>query len=327
MEFSLSQIAELVNGKVDGDGDLKVSKFDKIEEGQAGSLTFLSNPKYEPYIYTTKATAVLVNNDFTPQDSLKPSLIRVEDPYLALTKLMQLQNGAAKAKIAHLHPSAAISAKTELAANVSIGAFTVVSDGVKIGENSLIDAQVFIGQNVTIGKNCLVYAGVKIFSDTVIGDHCTLHGGSVIGSDGFGFAPRPDGTYETIPQLGNVILGKNVSVGSNSTIDRATLGSTVLADGVKIDNLVQIAHNVEIGENTVIAAQTGISGSTKIGKNCVVAGQVGFAGHIKIADNTKIGGQSAVTRSIKTPNGSYAGRPLLPVKEYLKMLVNLKNLK
>jgi UDP-3-O-[3-hydroxymyristoyl] glucosamine N-acyltransferase len=326
MKFSLAQIAQLVNGTITGNPEMEVSTFSKIEEASEGSLSFLSNPKYENYIYNTEATAVLVSNSFKPKNAIKSNLISVEDPYIAISTLMQMyqkNNLEIKSSIDEL---AKVDKSAQIGAKVYVGSFSYISEKVNIGDNTQIMPQVFIGKNVTIGKNCLIMPGVKIYRDTFIGDFCTIHSGAVIGSDGFGFAQKPDGSYENIPQLGNVIIADYVNIGSNTTIDRATMGSTKIAQGVKIDNLVQVGHNVEIGENTVIAAQTGISGSTKIGKNCVVAGQVGFAGHLTIADGTKIGGQSAVTKSIKTPNGSFAGRPLLPVKEYLKMLVNIKNL-
>jgi UDP-3-O-[3-hydroxymyristoyl] glucosamine N-acyltransferase len=326
MKFSLAEIASIVNGTITGNPNEEVRTFAKIEEASEGSLSFLSNPKYENFLYSTEATAVLVSKDFTPKSEVKSNLISVDDPYVALSTLMQLYQNASAAPKALIEEFAHIDNQAVIGIDVYVGAFAYVSEKVIIGKNSQILPHVFIGKNVTIGNNCVLMSGAKIYQDTIIGDNCTIHAGAVIGSDGFGFAPKADGTYETIPQLGNVILGNFVNIGSNTTIDRATMGSTRIANGVKIDNLVQIGHNVEIGENTVIAAQTGISGSTKIGRNCMVAGQVGFAGHISIADGTKIGGQSAVTKSINKPNGSYAGRPLLPVKEYLKMLVNLKNL-
>jgi UDP-3-O-[3-hydroxymyristoyl] glucosamine N-acyltransferase len=326
MKFSLAQIAQLVNGTVTGNPDAEVNTFSKIEEATEGGLSFLANPKYENYIYNTEATAVLVSNNFIPKNEIKSNLIAVADPYVALSTLMQLYQQSNSDVKKGIEEYAVVDKTAKIGSLVYIGSFSYVSEQVVIGDNTQIMPQVFIGKNVQIGKHCQVLSGVKIYNDTVIGDYCTVHSGAVIGSDGFGFAPKADGTYENIPQLGNVVLGDFVNIGSNTTIDRATMGSTRISSGVKIDNLVQVGHNVEIGENTVIAAQTGISGSTKIGKNCIVAGQVGFAGHITIADGTKIGGQSAVTKSIRNPNGSFAGRPLLPVKEYLKMLVNLKNL-
>ncbi len=326
MKFSLSQIANLVNGTIKGDSSLEVNTFAKIEEASEGGLSFLANPKYENYIYSTSATAVLVSNTFKPKNTIKTNLILVDDPYVAMSTLMQFYQNSVQKNVSKIEENSFIHESATLGDNIFLGAFSYVSENVQIGDNCQISPQVFIGKNVIIGKNCFISPGVKIYHDCIIGGNCTLHAGAVIGSDGFGFAPKPDGSYDTIPQLGNVILENNVSIGSNATIDRATMGSTIIRNGAKIDNLVQVGHNVEIGENTVIAAQTGISGSTKIGKNCVIAGQVGFAGHITIADGTKIGGQSAVTKTIRTPNGSYAGRPLLPVKEYLKMLINLKNI-
>jgi UDP-3-O-[3-hydroxymyristoyl] glucosamine N-acyltransferase len=326
MKFSLAQIAHLVNGTVTGNPDVEVNTFAKIEEAMEGSLSFLANPKYENYIYNTQASAVLVSKEFTPKSKIKSNLIAVEDPYVAISTLMQMYQKNNSDIKSSIEDTAKIDKTAQIGKDVYIGSFSYLSEKVVVGHNTQIMPQVFIGKNAKIGHDCIIMPGVKIYSDTVIGDYCTVHSGAVIGSDGFGFAPKADGSYENIPQLGNVIIADYVNIGSNTTIDRATMGSTKIAKGVKIDNLVQVGHNVEIGENTVIAAQTGISGSTKIGKNCVVAGQVGFAGHITIADGTKIGGQSAVTKSIRNPNGSFAGRPLLPVKEYLKMLVNLKNL-
>jgi UDP-3-O-[3-hydroxymyristoyl] glucosamine N-acyltransferase len=326
MKFSLAQIAQIVNGTLTGNPDAEVNTFSKIEEALEGGLSFLANPKYESHIYTTEATAVLVSNDFTPKNKIKSSLIAVEDPYIAISTLMQMYQKNNSESKSEIEENAKVDKTAQIGTGVYIGAYSYISQNVIIGDNTQIMPQVFIGKNVKIGKYCQIMPGVKIYNDTIIGDYCTIHAGAVIGSDGFGFAPKTDGTYENIPQLGTVIIADYVNIGSNTTIDRATMGATKIAKGVKIDNLVQVGHNVEIGENTVIAAQTGISGSTKIGKNCVVAGQVGFAGHLTIADGTKIGGQSAVTKSIRNPNGSFAGRPLLPVKEYLKMLVNLKNL-
>lgn len=326
MEFTLLQIANLIDGTVEGDVNAKVHTFSKIEEGKAGSISFLSNPKYETYIYTTDSTAVIVSNDFCPSSTVKSSLIKVKDPYSAISNLMSFyQQSISKPKTGIEQPSYT-GTEVKIGQNVYLAAFSYIDDYSIINDSVHIFANAYIGKNVIIGKNSVINAGVKIYDGCIIGENCILHSGCVIGSDGFGFAPNTDRTYTNIPQLGNVILGNNVNVGANTCIDRATMGSTIIADGVKLDNLVQIGHNVEIGINTVIAAQTGVAGSTKIGENCVIAGQVGFAGHIKIANGTKIGGQSAVTKSIKVPNQSFAGRPLMAVKDYLRMLVTLKNI-
>jgi UDP-3-O-[3-hydroxymyristoyl] glucosamine N-acyltransferase len=326
MEFSIIQIATLLDGEIVGNKEITINNFAKIEEGKSGSISFLANPKYESHLYTTKASVVIVSKSFVLKQPTAASLIKVDDPYLAMSTLMlQYKKISNQAKSGSESPNF-ISQKATVANNAFIGAFSYISDGVIIGESCQISQQVFLGKNVKIGENTVIYPGAKVYDDCQIGDYCTIHAGAVIGADGFGFAVKNDGDYQDIPQLGNVIIENNVSIGANAAIDRATMGSTLIRKGVKIDNLVQVGHNVEIGENTVIAALTAIAGSTKIGKNCQIGGQVGFAGHITIADGTKIGGQSGVSKSIVKTNESYSGRPLLPVKEHLKLLVGLRNL-
>ncbi len=328
MEFTVNQIAAMLQGRVEGDGDRTVSQISKIESGKVGTISFLANLKYEQYIYTTDSSAVIVNEDFEAKQPLKTTLIRVKDAYTGFTTLLEYHQSVTKNALKGIEQPSYIGANLTHGDNFYLGAFTRIGSGVRIGNGVKIYSQVSVGDNVCIGNNCEIHAGVKIYSDTIIGNDCTIFANAVVGCDGFGFAPQPDGTYRTIPQLGNVILEDNVSIGSNSTIDRATLSSssTIIKKGVKIDNLVQIAHNVEIGENTVIASQTGVSGSTKIGKNCVIAGQVGFAGHISVADNTKIGGQTGVTSTVKIEGQSLFGTPAIGVKESLRSSVVMKRL-
>jgi UDP-3-O-[3-hydroxymyristoyl] glucosamine N-acyltransferase len=326
MEFTVNQIAAIVAGQVEGDGDLKINQLAKIEEGKAGAISFLSNLKYEPYLYTTDSSVVIIDEGFEPKQPLKTTLIRVKDAYTGFTTLLEQYQQIVKNTLNGIEQPSYIGTDTQHGDGFYLGAFAYVGSGVKIRKNVKIHPQAFVGNNVEIGDNCHIHSGVKIYANTIIGNNCNIFANAVIGCDGFGFAPQPDGSYRTIPQLGNVVLEDNVSVGANSTIDCATMGSTIIRKGVKIDNLVQIAHNVEIGENTVIASQTGISGSTKIGKNCVVAGQVGFAGHITVADNTKIGGQAGVTSSVIAAGQSLFGTPAVGVKESLRSSVVLKRL-
>jgi UDP-3-O-[3-hydroxymyristoyl] glucosamine N-acyltransferase len=294
MEFTAAMIAQLLKGTVEGDPETKLHTFAKIEEGHEGALSFLSNPKYEPYIYTTGSSAVLVRNDFKPVKEVKVTLIRVEDPYQALALLLAMYEQAKPVKKG-IHPTAVIDETASVGDDAYIGAYTVVSENALIGDGCNLYPHVFIGDGVKMGKNCILYPGVKIYKDCIIGNDCILHAGVVIGADGFGFAPLADNNYMKIPQIGNVILEDNVEIGANTCIDRATMGSTVVQRGAKIDNLVQIAHNVVIGENTVIAAQTGIAGSTKVGRNCMMGGQVGIAGHANIANGCKIAAQSGIS--------------------------------
>lgn len=327
MKFSVNQIAEILEGEVEGDGNVLVDNFAKIEEGKDGSISFLANIKYEPFIYSTNSGAVIVSKDFVAKHPVKATLIRVIDPYLSVSKLMSTYQQMKKIKKVGVSKNAEVGAEVTLAEGVYIESFAFIGKNTSIASNVEIYAHAYIGNGVKVGKNTVIHAGVKVLDDCVIGDNCILHPGAVIGSEGFGFAPDENGVFQDIPQLGNVVLGDFVSIGANTTIDRATMGSTRIHNGVKLDNLVQIGHNVEVGENTVIASQTGVSGSTKIGKNCMIAGQVGFAGHVKIADGTKIGAKSGIAKSIETPNGAYSGHPLLPLKQYLRLMIILSKMK
>jgi UDP-3-O-[3-hydroxymyristoyl] glucosamine N-acyltransferase len=318
MKFTVDQIADLIEGTVNGNGATLISNFDKIEEGKSGSISFLSNPKYESFLYQTDASAVIVSKDLTLKKPVKTALIRVSDPYLAFTILLQKYQELVENKETGIQVPSYVADSAHISENVFVGRFTLVDAGSQIGKNSQIYDRVSIGKNVTIGCDCTIFPGVVIYKDCVIGNNVVIHANSVIGSDGFGHAPQADGTFKSIPQLGNVVIEDDVSIGSNTTIDRATMGSTIIRKGVKIDNLVQIAHNVEIGSNTAIAAQTGISGSTKVGENCLIAGQVGVAGHITIAPKTIVTGQSGVTKSVKKPGQTLGGTPASNNVDFLK---------
>lgn len=317
MQISVKELSKLLNGEVVGDENALLNTVAKIEEGKPGALSFLANPKYESFIYETQSTAVLVNKTFTPTAPVQTTLIKVDDAYAAFTFLLEQFAGAGK-QPGGIHATAVVESSAKVDASAFIGAQVYVGNHAEVGANAQIHPQVFIGKGVKIGNNVVLHAGVKIYHDCVIGDDCIIHAGAVIGSDGFGFAPLPDRSYKKIPQTGNVIIESNVEIGANTTIDRATMGSTIIRKGVKLDNLIQIAHNVEIGEHTVIAAQTGIAGSTKIGRYCVVGGQVGFAGHITIADGSQFGAQSGVNASIKEENGKWFGSPVLEIKQAFK---------
>ena len=308
MQFKAQDIAFILNGTVEGDPLVAVDRLAKIEEATPGSLTFLANPKYEQYLYTTNASIAIVNNSLELSGPVNSTLIRVENAYSAFTVLLEKYNTYKLHKEGIEQPSF-IHETAVLGENVYIGAFAYVGPGVKIGDNSKIYPHTYVGDNVSIGTNTTLFANVKVYFDCVIGNNVTIHSGAVIGSDGFGFAPNADGTYAKIPQIGNVILGDDVEIGSNTTVDRATMGSTVIHKGVKLDNLIQIAHNVEIGANTVIAAQTGISGSTKLGENVILGGQVGVVGHISLAKGTQAQAQSGISRTIKDENTKVAGSP------------------
>ena len=324
MKFTAEQIAGILNGEVVGDPNAEVSKLAKIEEGISGSLTFLSNPKYQNYIYTTQATITIVNKNFEPEHAINTTLIKVDDPYQAFSKLLEYYNQVKLMKSGIEQPSV-ISDGVTYGDDLYLGSFCYVGKNVKIGNNVKIYPNTFIGDNVMIGDNCVFFAGVRIYSETEIGNNCVIHSGAIVGSDGFGFAPLEDGTYSKIPQIGNVILEDDVEIGACTTIDRATMGSTIIRKGAKLDNQIQIAHNVEIGENTVIAAQTGIAGSTKIGKNCMIGGQVGVAGHITIGDNVRIQAQSGIGKSLK--DGEVVqGSPAFTYGEYSKSYVHFRNL-
>jgi UDP-3-O-[3-hydroxymyristoyl] glucosamine N-acyltransferase len=331
MEFSINDLALLLNGEVEGDGSEKVHRIDKIQEGKRGGIGFLSNPKYEQYIYTTEASAVLVNKDFQPKKKVNTTLLRVEDPYSSFTLLLEEYQKILNFQKTGVECPSFIGENTAVGKNVYRGAFSYIGANIKIGDNVKIYPHVYIGDDVEIGDNTIIYAGAKIYERTVIGSGCTIHAGAVLGSDGFGFAPQPDGTFKTIPQVGNVILGDNVNIGANTTIDRATFESTLIESGAKLDNLIQIGHNVKIGSNTVIAAQTGISGSTVIGKNCMIAGQVGITGHLTIADKVKIAAQTGILSNIENEGEMRLGSPSMERMKYLKsfsvfrVLPELKN--
>ena len=325
MEFTVQQIADYLKGAVEGDGALKVSELSKIEEGRPGTLTFLSNPKYTQYIYTTQASACLVNKDFVAEQSLTTTLIRVDNAYECLAKLLTLVDSF-KPKKQGISAKSDIHETATLGENVYVGAFVVIGANVVIGNNVKIYANTVIDDNVVVGDDSVIYAGVKIYEGCRIGKRCVLHAGVVVGSDGFGHAPDAEGHYHKIPQIGNVVIEDDVELGANTTVDRATMGSTIIRRGVKIDNLVQVAHNVEIGEDTVIAAQSGIAGSTKIGKHCMFGGQVGVAGHITIADGSIFGGKSGVTSTIKEPNKVWQGYPVMPIMGFRKLNVFQKQL-
>jgi len=318
-------IARILNGTVEGDPETKLNTVARIEEGHPGALSFLSNPKYEPYLYSTAASAVLVKNDFTPAKGVTATLIRVDDPYQALARLLAFYEQARPAKKG-VHPSAVIDEKASIGADVFIGACAVISENAVIGDGCSLHPQVFIGENVKIGKNCTLHPGVKVYRDCVIGNDCILHAGAVIGADGFGFAPVSEANFMKIPQIGNVIIEDNVEIGSNTCIDRATMGSTLIRKGVKLDNLIQVGHNVEIGENTVIAAQSGLAGSTKVGRNCMFGGQVGLAGHLSIADGCKIGAQSGIMSTVSEENSILLGYPATDSKQFLKSVVYIRKL-
>lgn len=323
MEFSAKQIADLLNGQIEGNADAKVTKLSKIEEGVEGSISFLANPKYTQYIYTTKASLVIVNKDLVLTAPVSATLIRVDSAENAFAKLLEMYNQI-KLNKTGISKMAAIAESASVGKNVYAGEFAVVGENVKIGNNVKIYPQVFIGDNAVIGDNTTLFAGVKIYSETQIGKDCIIHSGTVIGSDGFRFNPQNDN--QKIPQIGNVIIEDNVEIGANCAIDRATLGSTILRKGVKFDNLIHIAHNVEIGENTYIAANCVVAGSTKIGKNCMFSGQVGIIGHLTIADNTMITAQSGISKSISNKGEVYMGSPAFEAGKYRKAYIHFRNL-
>lgn len=323
MKFTAAQIAGILNGTVDGDENVAVSKLAKIEEGTKGSLTFLANPKYTHYIYSTEASIAIVNNTFVPEHAINTTLIRVENAYNAFSQLLEYYNQVKMHKTG-IETPVFVAESAKYGENLYLGAFAYLGENVKIGNNVKIYPNVYIGDNVTIGDDTVLFTGVKLYSETVVGKSCVINSGVVIGADGFGFTPNEKGEYNKVPQTGNVVIGDNVDIGPGTTIDRATLGSTVIKKGVKLDNQIQIAHNVTIGENTVIAAQTGVAGSTKIGKNCMIGGQVGIAGHIVIGDNVKIQAQSGIGRNVKD-NETLQGSPAFSYGDFNKSYVHFKN--
>ena len=328
MEFSVNQIAMMLGGEVVGNGNEKIRMLGKIQDAKKGQIAFLSNPKYEQHIYTTQATAVIVKRDFVARKDVNAILILVDDPYSSFTRLLEEYHKLVSYQKSGVEQPSFMDETASTGKEIYRGAFSYIGSNARIGENVKIYPHVYVGDNVVIGNNTILHPGVKIYSGTKIGNNCVIHSGAVIGSDGFGFAPQEDGSYKTIPQLGNVTLEDNVAIGANTVIDCATLfgDSTMIREGVKLDNLIQIAHNVEVGKNTVIAAQTGISGSTKIGENCMLAGQVGIAGHITVANGTHLGAQSGISKSIKDESQRMMGSPAFEFGSYFKSYAVFKKL-
>lgn len=324
MEFSAKQIAQMLEGRVEGNENAVVGKLCKIEEGEKGGLSFLANPKYNHYLYSTKASIVIINEDFEPEEEIKTTVIRVKDAYSCFAKLLEIYNQYRLNKNG-ISSLAFIDKQAEIAEDVYVGEFAVISKGAKIGKGSKIYPHVYIGDDVKIGENVTLFAGVRIYHDTVIGNNCILHSGAVLGADGFGFAPLADGTFKKIAQIGNVVIEDDVEIGANATIDRATMGSTKVMKGTKIDNLCQLGHNVVIGQSTAMAAQTGVAGSTKIGSNCFIGGQVGFSGHIKVGDRCSIGAQAGIISDIKD-EARIIGSPAIDAKTYMKSYVYFRKL-
>ena len=324
MKFTAEQIAGILEGDVVGNPNVEVYKLAKIEEGTEGSLTFLANPKYQNYIYTTQASITIVNRSFEAEQSITTTLIKVDDAYASFSKLLEYYNQVKLMKSGIEQPSV-ISENVTYGEQLYLGSFSYIGKNVTLGNNVKIYPNCFIGDNVKIGDNCVLFAGVCVYSESEIGNNCTLHSGVIIGSDGFGFAPSEDGSYTKIPQIGNVILEDNVEIGACATIDRATLGSTIIRKGVKLDNQIQIAHNVEIGENTVIASQSGVAGSTKIGKNCLIGGQVGIVGHITIGNHVRIQAQSGIGKNI-ADGETIQGSPAFNYGDWNKSYVHFRNL-
>jgi UDP-3-O-[3-hydroxymyristoyl] glucosamine N-acyltransferase len=318
MEFTVGQIAEVLHGAVEGDATRSINRLAKIEEAQAGSLSFLANLKYEHHLYTTGASAVIVSRELELRQPTAAALIRVDDPYLSFTTLLEFYQQATRTGRRGVEEPSFIGANSSIGENHYRGAFSYIGQDCQIGQDVVIFPHVYIGDRCRIGDGTILYAGAKIYAETVIGARCSIHAGAVVGSDGFGFAPQPDGSYRPIPQIGNVVLQDNVSIGANATIDCATMGSTIIREGAKIDNLVQVAHNVEVGRHTVVAAQSGISGSTKIGDFCVLAGQVGLAGHLTLANKTTVTAQSGVGKSIKEEGQFLQGSPAFNLRDSLR---------
>lgn len=328
MEFTVTQIANMLGGQVSGDGNQPIVMLAKIQDAKKGQIAFLSNPKYEQFIYTTHASAVIVKKDFLPKKEIAPALILVDDPYSSFTVLLEEYHKLISFQKAGVEQPSFIGSNSTIGTGHYRGAFSYIGNDVKIGNNVKIYPHVYIGDQAVIGDNTILHTNVKLYADTRVGNNCIIHAGTVIGSDGFGFAPLADGTYKTIPQLGNVVIEDNVSIGANTVIDCATLfgDSTIIRQGVKLDNLIQIAHNVEVGKNTVIASQAGISGSTKIGENNMIAGQVGIAGHLVIANNTSIGAQAGISKAIKEEGQKVLGYPAFDIKEYFRSYAVFKRL-
>ena len=326
MKFPIQQIAGLLQGEIVGDDNLVIENLSTLENAVEGCISFLSNPKYENFIYETKASAVIVKDDFKPAKEIKPTLIKVKDPYLAFSILLEEYDKLVSYLKVGVEEPSFMGKGSKTGEEVYRGAFSYIGENVSIGNNVKIYPHVYIGDGVEVGNNTILYPGVKIYTNVRIGTNCHIHAGAIIGSDGFGYAPQKDGTYKKIPQLGNVVIEDNVDIGSNTVLDCATLESTIIKAGAKLDNLIQIAHNVVIGENTVIAGQAGISGSTKIGKNCVLAGQVGIAGHVDITDKVTIGAQAGITKSITTEGQIVLGSPAIPVGDFRRVFTVFKKL-
>jgi UDP-3-O-[3-hydroxymyristoyl] glucosamine N-acyltransferase len=326
MQFSAAQIAAMIHGRVEGDPTVLVASFGKIEEAGQGQLAFLANPKYEEYLYTTKASVIIVNEVQELKQSVGATLIRVPDAYTAFAALLSKYQEIVSQQMIGIQEPTYIAKSASMGEKVFIGAFAYVGEHVQIGHHVKIYPQVYLGDNVRVGDHSVLYPGVKIYSDCLIGSHVTIHAGTVIGSDGFGFAPQADGSFKKVPQMGNVVVEDHVEIGANACIDRATIGSTVIKAGAKLDNLIQVAHNVEVGNNTVIAAQAGVSGSTKIGNNVMIGGQAGIVGHLQIADGAKINAQSGVSKSIKTPHTAVTGSPAFDYTSALRSQALTRNL-
>ncbi|HEY8387265.1 MAG TPA: UDP-3-O-(3-hydroxymyristoyl)glucosamine N-acyltransferase [Parasegetibacter sp.] len=326
MKFSAAQIALLINGKVEGNPNAEVGSFGKIEEAKKGELSFLANPKYEEYLYTTSASVIILNEDYELKGEVQATLIRVPDAYSAFATLLTKYQELINHQLTGIQEPSYIAASATIGENCFIGAFAYIGEGVVLGNNVKIFPHVYIGNHVKIADNTIIHPGVKIYHQCVVGKNVSIHAGTVIGSDGFGYAPQKDGSFKKVPQIGNVMIEDNVEIGANTTIDRATIGSTFIKAGAKLDNLIQIAHNVEVGNNTVIAAQAGVSGSTKIGKNAMIGGQAGIVGHIQIADGSKINAQSGVSKSLKKPNSAVTGSPAYDYTSALRSQALIRSL-
>ena len=326
LQFSAQQIALMIQGKVEGDASVSVNQFGKIEEATAGQISFLANPKYEEFLYSTKASIIIVNDSLILKNKIDATLIRVSDAYAAFATLLTKYQELKTQNLTGIQSPSFISSSAQLGENHFVAAFAYISDNVSIGNNVKIFPGVVVSENVKIGNDVVLHPGVIIYADCILGNNITIHSGAIIGSDGFGFAPKADGSFQKVPQLGNVIIEDHVEIGSNTTIDRATIGSTIIRKGVKLDNLIQIAHNVEVGEHTVIAAQTGLSGSTKVGKGVMMGGQVGTAGHLSIADGVKVAARSGITKTISKENSIITGYPATEHNSALRAQVQVKNL-
>ncbi len=326
MQITAKILSELTNGELIGNPDAVVKGVSKIDQSEPETLSFFANPKYESHLYTCKSAVVLVAKTFEPQQTIAATLIKVDDPYAAFTNLLEQYHQQQLPSYVGISEKASVNAQAVLGNNIYIGDFAVIEEGATIANGAMIYPQTYIGKNVKIGAGTIIYPGVKIYYNCEIGNNCIIHAGTIIGSDGFGHAPQQDGSYKKVPQMGNVIIHNNVEIGANCTIDRATMGSTIIRDGVKLDNLIQVAHNCEIGENTVIAALTGISGSSKLGQQCVIGGQVGFVGHVNIANGTQIGAQSGIMKDITEEKKAWIGSPIYELRESFKMQAAYRNL-